>query len=97
MHRDQSRKNRIKQTLDAFAKNDPNFFILPSDKGKPEHSEQIRFGQTLLILAVFTLAVGAYPLPFSSVRIVLFAIASALALAGAWHIDRANIASKKRE
>ena len=108
MHRDQSRKNAMRESLVVIVQNQPNFFsrsrenekpelMLHLEKESPKHSERIRLGQTLLILAIFTLAVGAYPLPFAPVRTVLFAIAAALALTGAWHIDRANIAAKQRE
>lgn len=91
------RKHQIKQSLTLLAKADPNFSMTAQRDIKRSLIEDIRSGQTVLILAIMTFAIGAYPLShFSAVREILFTVGAAAALLGAWKIDRARILAKRR-
>lgn len=91
MSRNSERVQHIKRSLNQCVQNDPSLSKPLRDANRRNTVDRVRGGQTLLVLAIFALAVGAYPLPFAPVKEILFAISAALALLGAWHIDRAKI------
>ncbi len=54
-----------------------------------------RYGLSLLVIAVFTLVAGAYPLQTDAVnRVVLLGFAVLLLFIGIWNIDRALSAQR---
>lgn len=62
-----------------------------SDDPGIDGMRRFRFGISILILAVFTLVAGAYPLNTDLVNRALFLIfAVVLAAIGAWNIDRSR-------
>lgn len=91
MSQSSERKEQIKRSLRLHIQSDPSLSTSMHDTNRRGTIDRVHAGQTYLILAIFTLAVGAYPLQFSSVKEFLFAVGAALALFGAWHIDRAKI------
>ena len=91
MSQNNDRIEHIKRSLDQRVRSNPSLSKPLRDADRRNTEDRVHGGQTLLILAIFTLAVGAYPLPFAPVKEILFAVSAALALLGAWHIDRAKI------
>ena len=91
MSQNSERVEHIKRSLNQCVQSNPSLSKPLRDADRRNTVDRVHRGQTLLILAIFALAVGGYPLSFAPVKEILFAISSALALLGAWHIDRAKI------
>lgn len=66
-----------------------------SNSEVPNIGVSYRYGLSLLLIAVFTLIAGAFPLPTEPInRVILLGYAVLLLFIGIWNIDRALTAQR---
>lgn len=83
-------KEKIKAELDAKIDSE-TFLSFPPSRIPTENVRKYRLGLSLLVVAVFTAAIGMYiPTDRLANRVMFLIAAFVFALVGAHHLDRAN-------